>query len=145
MARARSKAGRATPGFGFDVPDDVPETPEPETERLGLLRGSIGAEIAKLFASEGSKVIFAARTMREGDHPLEGSLEGTIPEIREAGGIGHLWSEHGGMATAAHLRSVEMREVDYERIPAKLSHGVLEVELPRAAQAEPRRIQVNAD
>jgi len=36
-------------------------------------------------------------------------------------------------------------EVDYERITARLSHGVLEVELPRAAQAEPRRIQVNAD
>ncbi len=37
-------------------------------------------------------------------------------EIREAGGIGHLWSEHGAMATAAHLRSVEMREIDYERL-----------------------------
>lgn len=36
-------------------------------------------------------------------------------------------------------------EVDYDRITARLSHGVLEVELPRAAQAEPRRIQVNAD
>ncbi len=36
-------------------------------------------------------------------------------------------------------------EVDYERITARLSHGVLEVELPRAAQAEPRRIQVNAE
>ena len=36
-------------------------------------------------------------------------------------------------------------EVDYDRITARLSHGVLEVELPRAAQAEPRRIQVNAE
>ena len=36
-------------------------------------------------------------------------------------------------------------EVDYERITARLSHGVLEVELPRAEQAEPRRIQINAD
>ena len=36
-------------------------------------------------------------------------------------------------------------EVDYERISARLSHGVLEVELPRAPQSEPRRIQVNAD
>jgi hypothetical protein len=44
-------------------------------------------------------------------------------EIREAGGIGHLWSEHGGMATAAHLRSVEMREVDYERMLRHRSLG----------------------
>ena len=51
----------------------------------GASRG-IGAEIAKLFASEGSTVICAARTIREGDHPLEGSLEGTIADIKEAGG-----------------------------------------------------------
>ena len=51
----------------------------------GASRG-IGAEIARLFAQEGSKVICAARTLREGDHPLEGSLEGTISGIREAGG-----------------------------------------------------------
>ena len=36
-------------------------------------------------------------------------------------------------------------EVDYDRITARLSRGVLEVELPRAEQPEPRRIQVNAD
>ena len=36
-------------------------------------------------------------------------------------------------------------EVDHDRITARLSHGVLEVELPRADQPEPRRIQVNAD
>ena len=51
----------------------------------GASRG-IGAEIARLFASEGGKVICAARTVREGDHPLEGSLEGTIADIKEAGG-----------------------------------------------------------
>ena len=36
-------------------------------------------------------------------------------------------------------------EVDYDRITARLSRGVLEVELPRAEQPDPRRIQVNAD
>lgn len=34
-------------------------------------------------------------------------------------------------------------EVDHERITARLSNGVLEVVLPRAAKAAPRRIQVN--
>jgi HSP20 family molecular chaperone IbpA len=36
-------------------------------------------------------------------------------------------------------------EVDHERIEAKLNNGVLEVTLPRAAKAEPRRIQVRID
>ena len=51
----------------------------------GASRG-IGSEIARLFAAEGGKVICAARTLREGDHPLEGSLEKTIGDIRDDGG-----------------------------------------------------------
>jgi HSP20 family molecular chaperone IbpA len=42
-----------------------------------------------------------------------------------------------------YLRSFILSEdVDHERISAKLLNGVLEVTLPRAAQAEPRRIEV---
>ena len=51
----------------------------------GASRG-IGAEIASLFAAEGGKVVAAARTLREGDHPLEGSLDKTVGDIRDAGG-----------------------------------------------------------
>ncbi len=51
----------------------------------GASRG-IGAEIARLFAAEGGSVVAAARTLREGDHPLEGSLEKTVADIREGGG-----------------------------------------------------------
>ena len=51
----------------------------------GASRG-IGAEIARLFAAEGGKVVAAARTLREGDHILEGSLERTVADIHEAGG-----------------------------------------------------------
>jgi NAD(P)-dependent dehydrogenase (short-subunit alcohol dehydrogenase family) len=51
----------------------------------GASRG-IGAEIARLFAAEGGRVVCAARTLHEGDHPLEGSLERTVAEIRAAGG-----------------------------------------------------------
>ncbi len=54
----------------------------------GASRG-IGAEIARLFAAEGGRVICAARTLKEGDHPLAGSLEGTVATIREAGGDAH--------------------------------------------------------
>ena len=51
----------------------------------GASRG-IGAEIARLFATDGGRVICAARTLREGDHPLAGSLESTVTAIRADGG-----------------------------------------------------------
>lgn len=51
----------------------------------GASRG-IGKSIAEVFAAEGGKVVCAARTLKEGDHPLEGSLEHTVNGIREAGG-----------------------------------------------------------
>ena len=54
----------------------------------GASRG-IGAAIAARFAAEGARVICAARTLREGDHPLAGSLEKTVADIRAAGGVAH--------------------------------------------------------
>ena len=51
----------------------------------GASRG-IGKAIADLFAKEGARVICTARTLKEGDHPLEGSLETTIKEIKAKGG-----------------------------------------------------------
>jgi NAD(P)-dependent dehydrogenase (short-subunit alcohol dehydrogenase family) len=51
----------------------------------GASRG-IGAEIARLFAAEGGRVVCAARTLREGDHQMAGSLETTVTDIRAAGG-----------------------------------------------------------
>ena len=51
----------------------------------GASRG-IGAEIARHFAAAGARLVGAARTLREGDHQLEGSLEKTVEDIRQAGG-----------------------------------------------------------
>ena len=59
----------------------------------GASRG-IGVEIARVLAAEGGRVVCAAeggrvvcaaRTLHEGDHPLEGSLEHTVAGIRDAG------------------------------------------------------------
>jgi citronellol/citronellal dehydrogenase len=51
----------------------------------GASRG-IGQAIAELFASEGARVVCAARTVNEGDHQLEGSLARTVANIKAAGG-----------------------------------------------------------
>jgi len=51
----------------------------------GASRG-IGKATALLFAAEGAKVVCAARTMGEGEHMLEGSLNTTIAEIKKARG-----------------------------------------------------------
>lgn len=51
----------------------------------GASRG-IGAWISRLFAREGARVVCVARTLKEGDHILEGSLEMTCAQIRESGG-----------------------------------------------------------
>jgi len=54
----------------------------------GASRG-IGAEVAALLAAEGGRVVCAARTLREGEHPLAGSLETTVADIRKVGGEAH--------------------------------------------------------
>ena len=51
----------------------------------GASRG-IGKAVAQLFAAEGAKVVCAARTLDEGEHVLEGSLNTTVAEIEKAGG-----------------------------------------------------------
>ena len=49
-------------------------------------------------------------------HTLLGLLGRPPEEVRAAGGIGHMWSDKGGLTTADHRRSIELREVDYERL-----------------------------
>jgi len=51
----------------------------------GASRG-IGSAIAALFARGGARVVCAARTVQEGEHPFAGSLETTVGAIRATGG-----------------------------------------------------------
>ncbi len=54
----------------------------------GASRG-IGADIARVFAAEGGRIVCAARTLREGEHIFAGALETTVAEIRAGGGEAH--------------------------------------------------------
>jgi len=88
----------------------------------GASRG-IGADIARLFASEGGRVVCAARTLREGDHPLEGSLEGTVGGIRKA----------GGEATAVAVNISEEAECERLMAAARDAYGPVDVLVNNAA------------
>ena len=88
----------------------------------GASRG-IGAAIARELASEGGKVVCAARTLREGDHPLAGSLEGTVAAIREA----------GGEATAAAVNISEPPDCEKLVQTARETYGPVDVLVNNAA------------
>jgi citronellol/citronellal dehydrogenase len=88
----------------------------------GASRG-IGAEIARVFAAEGGRVVCAARTLREGEHQFEGSLESTVASIKEAGGE--------ATAVAANIAAPE----DCERLvqAARDTYGPVDVLVNNAA------------
>ena len=88
----------------------------------GASRG-IGAEIARLFAAEGGRVVAAARTLREGDHPLAGSLETTVAEIRAA----------GGTAEAVTANIAEPAECERLVQAARRTYGAIDVLVNNAA------------
>jgi NAD(P)-dependent dehydrogenase (short-subunit alcohol dehydrogenase family) len=88
----------------------------------GASRG-IGADIARLFAEEGGLIVCAARTLREGDHQLEGSLETTVAAIKAAGGQAH--------AVAANI--ADARECERLIAAARDVYGPVDVLVNNAA------------
>ncbi len=88
----------------------------------GTSRG-IGAAIAKMFAAEGGRVVCAARTLKEGDHQFEGSLEKTVGDIRSA----------GGEATAVAVDISEPAECERLMHEARAAYGPIDVLVNNAA------------
>ena len=94
----------------------------------GASRG-IGQAIAELLAREGAKVVCVARTLKEGDHPLKGSLASTVAEIRAAG------AEATAVAAdisseAECLRLVEAARAAYGRVDTLVNNAALNYYIP---------------
>lgn len=88
----------------------------------GASRG-IGAEIARLFGAEGGKVVCVARTLKEGEHQFEGSLETTVQAIKDA----------GGEATAVAANISEPAECEKLVQTARGTYGPIDVLVNNAA------------
>ena len=88
----------------------------------GASRG-IGQYISQEFASRSSKVICVARTMSEGEHPLEGSLQSTVENIRSSGGE--------ATALSANISDFEQCEQLIEN--AKKIYGPIDILVNNAA------------
>jgi NAD(P)-dependent dehydrogenase (short-subunit alcohol dehydrogenase family) len=88
----------------------------------GASRG-IGAEIARVFVAEGGKVVAAARTLHEGEHQYEGSLDTTVNGIKAA----------GGEATAVAANISEPEECEKLIEAARTTYGPVDVMVNNAA------------
>lgn len=89
----------------------------------GASRG-IGKAVAQLFAAEGAKVVCAARTLNEGDHILEGSLNTTVSEIEKAGGTAlAVQTDVSNEESCAHL--VETAKQQFGPVYALVNDAVL--------------------
>jgi len=96
----------------------------------GVSRG-IGRAIAELLAAEGARVVCVARTLNEGDHQLEGSLNGTVAAIRAEGG--DATAVPADISSEAEcLRLIEAARAAYGRIDALVNNAALNYYIPTA-------------
>jgi NAD(P)-dependent dehydrogenase (short-subunit alcohol dehydrogenase family) len=94
----------------------------------GASRG-IGRAVAQLFAAEGAKVVCAARTLAEGEHILEGSLNTTVSEIQRAEGTAlAVQTDVSSEESCAHL--VETAKQAFGRVDVLVNDAALSYYIP---------------
>ena len=94
----------------------------------GASRG-IGKAVALLFGAEGGKVVCAARTLGEGEHPLEGSLSTTVSEIQKAGGTAlAVQTDVSNEESCAHL--VETAKQEFGPVDVLVNDAALTYFIP---------------
>lgn len=72
------------------------------------------------------------------------TIQGQV-ELSEYDGLQPRYSEYNVGHYSRRFRLSQRERYDGEHIKARLENGVLEVELPRAEKAKPRRIQITTD
>jgi NAD(P)-dependent dehydrogenase (short-subunit alcohol dehydrogenase family) len=104
------------------------------TDRTAIVTGAsrgIGRTIAELLAAEGARVVCIARTLKEGDHRLEGSLDSTVAAIRAAGG--EATAVAADISSEAEcLKLVDAARAAYGRIDTLVNNAALNYYIPTA-------------
>jgi NAD(P)-dependent dehydrogenase (short-subunit alcohol dehydrogenase family) len=102
------------------------------TGRTAIVTGAsrgIGQAIAELLAAEGARVVCVARTLKEGDHRLAGSLDSTVAAIRSAGGEATAVAADIS-AESECLKLVETARATYGRIDTLVNNAALNYYIP---------------
>jgi NAD(P)-dependent dehydrogenase (short-subunit alcohol dehydrogenase family) len=116
------------------------------TGRTAIVTGAsrgIGRTVAELLATEGARVVCVARTLREGDHRLEGSLDSTVSAIRAAGGEA-VAAAADISSEAECLKLVEAAREAYGLIDTLVNNAALNYYIPTAEYPTGRWIKAFA-
>ncbi|TMJ23530.1 MAG: SDR family NAD(P)-dependent oxidoreductase, partial [Alphaproteobacteria bacterium] len=97
----------------------------------------------ELLAAEGARVVCVARTLREGDHRLEGSLDSTVAAIRGAGGEATAVAADIS-AESECLKLVETARAAYGRIDTLVNNAALNYYIPTVEYPTSRWIKAFA-
>ena len=105
----------------------------------GASRG-IGEALAYRYAQEGAKVVVSARTLEDGDHPLPGSINLVVNNIREAGG--EALAIRADLALDEHRqRLVEQAVSEYGRVDILCNNAAVTYFVP-VADFKPRHFRL---